>query len=149
MKKVDNEYTTVNNGNDNAHDFVLRINNISETNPDEISRIVEEAQSKGVSIGDFLNSRTGLNRVARDEFVKRYGAEESSGPTTRPGTDFTRVGVVGDGIDHVNVQDKRYTTQPQSNTDMNIEENTGGHTDRNDENDDENESDDNREENRL
>jgi hypothetical protein len=129
MKSQNDGYTTVDNGNDNAHDFVLRINNISETNPDEIPRIVEEAQSKGVALGDFLNSRTGLNRVARDEFVKRYGAEEATGPTTRPGTDFTRVGVVGDGIDHVNVQDKRFTTQPQSNTDMNIEERTGGNTD--------------------
>ena len=116
---------TVNNGNDNAHDFVLRINNISETNPSEIPRIVEEAQSKGVSIGDFLNSRTGLNRVGRDEFVKLYGAEENEGPTTRPGTDFTRVTVVGDGIDHVNVQDKRFTTQPQSNSGMDIDEKSG------------------------
>jgi hypothetical protein len=133
---VNSEYRTVNNGNDNAHDFVLRINNISETNPSEIPRIVEEAQSKGVALGDFLNSRTGLNRVARDEFVKLYGAEETSdSETTRPGTDFTRVGVVGDGIDHVNVQDKRFTTQPQSNSEMNIEERTGGNTD--DDSDDE------------
>jgi hypothetical protein len=126
------------NSNDNAHDYVLRVNNISETHPEEVAKICEEAKSQGVTLGDFINSRTGLNRAAKPLVRRAFGKNEDDTEVTSPedsrtGQDFTRTTVVGDGQDSVNVQDPAFSTRPKGESEPNRTVETRGDTDNGDE----------------